>query len=81
MNDLVRGFHFEGHVHFRGKDIYAPRVDPVVVRRYIGMVFQQPNPFAMSIFNNVAFGLRLNRYKGDTAAKVEQALQQRRALG
>jgi phosphate transport system ATP-binding protein len=75
MNDLVRGFHFEGHVHFRGKDIYAPRIDPVVVRRHIGMVFQQPNPFAMSIFNNVAFGLRLNRYKGDTAAKVEQALQ------
>jgi phosphate transport system ATP-binding protein len=75
MNDLVRGFHFEGHVHFHGKDIYAPRVDPVVVRRHIGMVFQQPNPFAMSIFNNVAFGLRLNRYKGDTAAKVEQALQ------
>ena len=55
--------------------IYATRVDPVVVRRHIGMVFQQPNPFAMSIFNNVAFGLRLNRYKGDTAAKVEQALQ------
>jgi ABC-type transport system involved in cytochrome bd biosynthesis fused ATPase/permease subunit len=75
MNDLVRGFHFEGHVHFHGKDIYAARVDPVVVRRHIGMVFQQPNPFAMSIFNNVAFGLRLNRYKGDTAAKVEQALQ------
>jgi phosphate transport system ATP-binding protein len=74
MNDLVRGFRFEGHVHFRGKDIYAPKIDPVVVRRYIGMVFQQPNPFAMSIFNNVAFGLRLNRYKGDLAAKVEQAL-------
>ena len=45
------------------------------MRRYIGMVFQQPNPFAMSIFNNVAFGLRLNRYKGDTSAKVEQALR------
>jgi phosphate transport system ATP-binding protein len=75
MNDLVRGFRLEGHVHFRGTDIYAARVDPVLVRRHIGMVFQQPNPFAMSIFNNVAFGLRLNRYKGDTAAKVEQALQ------
>jgi phosphate transport system ATP-binding protein len=74
MNDLVRGFRFEGHVHFRGQDIYASKVDAVVVRRYIGMVFQQPNPFAMSIFNNVAFGLRLNRYKGDIAAKVEQAL-------
>src|SRR5215510_2180045 len=74
MNDLVRGFRFKGHVHFKGQDIYAARVDPVVVRRHIGMVFQQPNPFAMSIFNNVAFGLRLNRYKGDPAAKVEQAL-------
>jgi phosphate transport system ATP-binding protein len=75
MNDLVRGFRFEGHVHFRGQDIYASNVDPVVVRRYIGMVFQQPNPFAMSIFNNVAFGLRLNRYKGNVAERVEQALQ------
>src|SRR4029453_19057290 len=74
MNDLVRGFRFEGHVHFRGQDIYASNVDPVVVRRYIGMVFQQPNPFAMSIFNNVAFGLRLNRYQGSMADRVEQAL-------
>src|SRR5215470_9557580 len=74
MNDLVRGFRFEGHVHFHGQDIYASHVDPVVVRRYIGMVFQQPNPFAMSIFHNVAFGLRLNRYQGDMAARVEQAL-------
>ena len=62
-------------MHFRGQDIYAKRIDPVVVRRYIGMVFQQPNPFAMSIFDNVAFGLRLNRYKGDVESKVEQALR------
>jgi phosphate transport system ATP-binding protein len=75
MNDLVRGFRFDGHVHFRGKDIYHPKVDPVAVRRYIGMVFQQPNPFAMSIYNNVAFGLRLNRFKGDVATKVEEALR------
>jgi len=74
MNDLVRGFRFEGHVHFRGQDIYAHNVDPVVVRRYIGMVFQQPNPFAMSIFHNVAFGLRLNRYQGNVAERVELAL-------
>jgi phosphate transport system ATP-binding protein len=74
MNDLVRGFRFEGHVHYRGSDIYHPKVDPVVVRRHIGMVFQQPNPFAMSIFNNVAFGLHLNRYKGNVAEKVEKAL-------
>jgi phosphate transport system ATP-binding protein len=75
MNDLVRGFRFNGHVHFRGKDIYHHSVDATAVRRYIGMVFQQPNPFAMSIFNNVAFGLRLNRYKGLVAEKVEEALQ------
>ena len=74
MNDLVRGFRFEGHVHFRDQDIYASNVDPVVVRRYIGMVFQQPNPFAMSIFHNVAFGLRLNRYQGDMAERVELEL-------
>jgi phosphate transport system ATP-binding protein len=75
MNDLVRGFRFEGHVRYRGKDIYAPTVDPVAVRRYIGMVFQQPNPFATSIYNNVAFGLRLNNFKGDKAGRVEQALK------
>ena len=75
LNDLVRGFRFEGHVHFRGQDIYASHVDPVLVRRSIGMVFQQPTPFAMNIFQNVAFGLRLNRYQGDMAARVAQALQ------
>jgi phosphate transport system ATP-binding protein len=75
MNDLIRGFRFEGSVRFRGKDIYHPSIDAVAVRRYIGMVFQQPNPFAMSVFNNVAFGLRLNGYKGDKYPKVEQALR------
>ena len=75
MNDLVRGFRFEGYVHFSGQDIYGPNVDAVVVRRYIGMVFQQPNPFAMSIFNNVAFGLKLNRFKGNTEERVEKALR------
>ena len=75
MNDLVRGFRFEGHVHYRGKDIYAPQIDPVAVRRFIGMVFQQPNPFATSIYNNVAFGLRLNGYRGSVAERVEQALR------
>jgi phosphate transport system ATP-binding protein len=75
MNDLVRGFRLHGHVHYRGKDIYDKKVDPVAVRRYIGMVFQQPNPFAMSIFRNVAFGLRLNGYQGVLQDKVEQALR------
>ncbi len=75
MNDLVRGFRFSGHVRYRGRDIYNAAIDPVAVRRYIGMVFQQPNPFATSIYNNVAFGLRLNGFRGDTGAKVEKALR------
>ncbi len=75
MNDLVRGFRFKGCVNFRGYDIYGPTVDPVSVRRHIGMVFQQPNPFAMSIYRNVSFGLRLNRYRGNVAEKVEEALR------
>jgi phosphate transport system ATP-binding protein len=75
MNDLVRGFRFEGHVHFEGQDIYGSKIDPVAVRRHIGMVFQQPNPFAMSIYRNVAFGLKLNRYKGNKEERVEEALR------
>jgi phosphate transport system ATP-binding protein len=75
MNDLVRGFRFEGHVRFRGLDIYHPSIDPVAVRRHIGMVFQQPNPFAMSIYHNVAYGLRLNGFRGNSAERVEQALR------
>ena len=75
MNDLVRGFRFRGHVYFHGKDIYDPSIDPVAIRRHIGMVFQQPNPFVMSIYRNVAFGLRLNGYRGDREAKVEEALR------
>jgi phosphate transport system ATP-binding protein len=75
MNDFVPGFRLEGSVHYQGQDIYAPAVDPVAVRRSIGMVFQQPNPFAMSIFRNVAFGLRLNQFKGNYADRVEMALR------
>ena len=75
MNDLIRGFRFEGRVEFLGRDIYDPAIDPVAIRRHIGMVFQQPNPFSMSIFNNVAFGLKLNRFKGDKAERVEMALR------
>ncbi|MFO0965223.1 MAG: phosphate ABC transporter ATP-binding protein PstB [Gemmataceae bacterium] len=75
MNDLIRGFRFEGQVQFQGKDIYHKAIDPVAVRRHIGMVFQQPNPFNMSIFNNVAFGLRLNGHKGSIAERVEHALK------
>ena len=75
MDDLVRGFHFCGRIHFRGKSIHDPTIDPVAIRPHIGMVFQQPNPFAMSIFKNVAFGLRLNGYQGNLHDKVEEALR------
>jgi phosphate transport system ATP-binding protein len=75
MNDLIPVFRFEGHVKYHGQDIYGKKVDAVVVRRYIGMVFQQPNPFSMSIYDNVAFGLRLNRFKGDMDEKVQKALE------
>lgn len=75
MNDFVPGFRFEGEVRYRGEDIYASHIDPVAVRRTIGMVFQQPNPFAMSIYKNVAFGLKLNGFKGDFEECVEQALR------
>jgi len=75
MNDLIDVFRFQGTVMYHGQDIYAKKVDPVVVRRYIGMVFQQPNPFSMSIYDNVAFGLRLNRFKGDYDGKVQKALE------
>ncbi len=75
MNDLIRIFRFNGQLLFHGIDIYDPGIDPVAVRRHIGMVFQQPNPFSMSIYDNVAFGLRLNRFKGDMGEKVEHALQ------
>ena len=76
MNDLIHGFRFQGHVHFNGRNVYERSVDPVAVRRYIGMVFQQPNPFTMSIFDNVAFGLRLNRFRGNVVERVERALRQ-----
>ncbi len=74
MNDLIKGFRLEGQVNFHGQDIYARGIDPVVVRRHIGMVFQQPNPFSMSVFENVAFGLKLNRFKGDIEERVQHAL-------
>ena len=75
MNDLIPIFRLEGRVDFLGKDIYARDIDPVAVRRHIGMVFQQPNPFSMSIYENVAFGLRLNRFKGNMDERVERSLR------
>ncbi len=75
MNDFVPGFRFDGVVRYQGRDIYAHDIDPVAVRRRIGMVFQQPNPFAMSIYKNVAYGLKLNGLRGDQNERVEKALR------
>lgn len=78
MNDLIPDARIEGKVLYRGLDIYSREVDPVAVRTVIGMVFQRPNPFPMSIFDNVAFGLRVNGAKlskTELAAKVRDALE------
>jgi phosphate transport system ATP-binding protein len=75
MNDLVPGARISGHVFFNGSDIYAPTVDPTEIRSSIGMVFQKPNPFPKSIFDNVAFGLRVNGFKGSIDEAVERSLR------
>ncbi len=75
MNDLIPGTRIEGSVRFHDEDVYASYVDPVEVRRRIGMVFQKPNPFPKSIYDNVAFGPRLNGFKGDLDGLVESSLQ------
>ncbi len=75
MNELVPIARTEGQVIFQGQDIYAENVDPVEVRRRIGMVFQNPNPFPKSIYANIAWGARINGYKGDMDALVEESLK------
>ncbi len=75
MNDLVGAAQVSGEILFHGQDLYAPEVDPVEVRRRIGMVFQKPNPFPKSIFDNTAFGPRINGFKGDMDALVEESLR------
>ena len=76
MNDLVDVARIEGDVRFHGKNLYDADVDPVEVRRRIGMVFQKPNPFPKSIFDNTAFGPRINGFQGDLDALVEASLRQ-----
>ena len=73
--DLVPNVRVVGKILFRGMDIYGRGVDPVEVRRRIGMVFQKPNPFPKSVFENVAFGLRINGYRGNLRERVEEALR------
>ena len=75
MNDLIDGCILKGRVLFDGTDIYEQGIDPVEVRRRIGMVFQQPNPFPKSIYENIAFGARINGYTGDMNELVEKSLR------
>ena len=74
MNDLVPGARVEGKVRYHGQDLYDERIDPVEVRRRIGMVFQRPNPFPKTIFDNVAFGPRIEGRRKDLGDVVERAL-------
>ena len=75
MNDLIDAARVEGEVRFRGKNVYDDDVDPVALRRKIGMVFQEPNPFPKSIHDNVAYGLRVQGKDDDLDEKVETALR------
>jgi phosphate transport system ATP-binding protein len=79
MNDLIPSARVDGEVLYHGANIYAPGVDPVEIRRRIGMVFQKPNPFPKSIFDNIAWGAKINGFKGsksDLGDLVEASLQQ-----
>ncbi len=76
LNDLIKSFRAEGKVRYYGQDLYASDIDPVEVRRRIGMVFQRPNPFPKSIYDNVTFGPRINGFKGDMDELVERSLRQ-----
>ncbi len=77
MNDLIPSAQTQGEVLFHGQDIYSAEVDPVEVRRHVGMVFQKPNPFPKSIYENIAWGLKINGFKGSKSnldMLVEEAL-------
>src|SRR3712207_6692357 len=76
MHEVIPGARAEGHVMLGDQDIYAKTSDPVVIRRRVGMVFQKPNPFSKSIYENVAWGARINGYRGDMDELVEKSLRQ-----
>ncbi len=76
MNDLIPGTRVDGQVLFHGMDIYGPGVDPVQVRRWIGMVFQKPNPFPKTVRENILWGARINGFQGDPDELVETSLKQ-----
>ena len=75
MNDLIPSATITGQVLFEGEDLYAPDVDPTEIRYQIGMVFQNPNPFPKSVFDNVAFGPKINGFRGNLAELVEESLK------
>jgi phosphate transport system ATP-binding protein len=75
LNDLIPSAHIKGRITYRGVNIYDKAVDPTELRRRIGMVFQKPNPFPKSIYENIAFGARINGYRGDMDELVEQSLR------
>lgn len=75
MNDFIDGFRVEGKVLLEGEDIFDRKVDPVEIRLRVGMVFQSPNPFPKSIYENIALGPRINGYKGNIDELVEEALR------
>ncbi len=75
LNDLIDTFRAEGNVIYNGKNLYAANIDPVEVRRRIGMVFQRPNPFPKSIYDNIAFGAKINGFKGNMDELVEDSLR------
>jgi phosphate transport system ATP-binding protein len=75
MNDLIEGARVDGEVLYHGVDLYEPEVDPVEVRRRIGMVFQKPNPFPKSIYDNIAFGPKIAGFKGNMEDLVEESLR------
>ncbi len=76
MNDIIPGFRLDGEIWFNGKNLYTKSLDPVKLRRQIGMVFQKPNPFPKSIYDNIAFGAKINKYKGNMDDLVEYSLSQ-----
>jgi phosphate transport system ATP-binding protein len=75
LNDLIPGARVDGRITFRGVEIYDKGVDPIELRRRVGMVFQKPNPFPKSIYENIAFGARVNGYRGNMDELVEQSLR------
>jgi phosphate transport system ATP-binding protein len=76
MNDFIPTCHSEGEIRYHGQNIFNPDIDPVSIRQHIGMVFQKPNPFPKSIYENIAWGARINGFRGNLDELVEDSLTQ-----